>query len=107
MLADKLLEHGQSVIVLAYLEQCLGIWTHDRKRIGGWMEAIQAGKTPDFSEPPIRARRPEHEMLELIMWGSVFSEIPVESDLPIEEILKQMRDDYKRAVKGKLDMGKN
>ena len=47
-------------------------------------------------------------MLELIMWGSVFPEIPVEgSGLPLEEILQQMRDDYKRAVRGKLDMGQN
>jgi hypothetical protein len=102
MLADKLLDQGHARIVTAHLAQCMAIWKHDTKRIGGWIEGIQAGKRPDLSEPGgILWSRPEQRMTNLIMQGMFFSETPpVESadrgSLPTEEEMREeIHDEYR------------
>lgn len=48
-LADELLEHGESVTVLAYFEECRVFWRNPRSRsLIRWTEEVRAGRRPDF-----------------------------------------------------------
>ena len=53
-LAKKLLERGESAVVLAYLERASELWTRRAPRIAEWTRAVEAGEMPDFGPYAIR-----------------------------------------------------
>lgn len=49
-LANDLLVRGERATVLAYLRKGRRLWTCDRDRIQGWIEAIEAGESPELHQ---------------------------------------------------------
>lgn len=50
-LADELLEHGESAVVLAYFRECDRFWGNKSKnRLNEWSAAVRAGRKPDFGK---------------------------------------------------------
>ena len=47
-LAKDLLERGEKATVIEYLQLCKNFWSYPRNPIDTWLQAIQAGKIPDF-----------------------------------------------------------
>ena len=108
LLAGRLLDYSQEAAVLSYLAACLRVWKHDEKRICGWIDAIKAGTRPEFSAH-WRFKRPEIKMMNQITWGSFFTETPAEGldHGTVEEFIEQVREENRRAVKGKLGTSNN
>jgi hypothetical protein len=48
-LAQEMLEHGESAVVLQYFEQCDKFWLRrEKNRLSEWSAAVRAGRMPDF-----------------------------------------------------------
>jgi hypothetical protein len=108
--AKKLLDQGQNMAVLAYLVQCLRIWKHDSTRIGDWIDAIRAGKKPDFGRQGCYLNVPKLKMQLLIMFSDLLTDVTAENLDPSGTSLEEILAEYKRCAglgEGNLDTGKN
>ena len=48
VLANELLEKGETEVVLEYFDLCEKFWKHQPERLDDWKKAVKAGSKPDF-----------------------------------------------------------
>lgn len=48
VLANELLEKGETEVVLEYFDLCEKFWKHQPERLEAWKKAVKAGSKPDF-----------------------------------------------------------
>jgi hypothetical protein len=114
-LAEKLLERGESQVVVSYLTECKLVWIHQKEHIDSWICAIYAGNKPAFAasrflaamnNPVIRLRP---LTLRASSLGEALTPEPLEpgSNIGREETLARFRGRTRAAIEGRLDVNKN
>jgi hypothetical protein len=103
-LAEKLLDCGEKMVVLKYLNECRRIWSYEAKRIVFWMNEIHTDQKPKFFAPGARAAmdRPWARMRDLTIRSHFLAETANAGRLDVDKILTTYKRDVARALKGKL-----
>jgi|SRR5581483_5448338 len=114
MLADKLLDIGETETVVKYLAQCLSIWRNDESTVSEWIASIRKGQKPSIlrAGPQRLMNEPVVRMRMTILKGELLSASPMDTKTEagysgVQSLLREHKRSIAAALKGKLERGWN